>query len=48
LGWQPPTQKFVDPCNQQLYPADGTGLTHYATTVTDKGQVVVDLRQPAG
>lgn len=48
LRWQPPAQQFLDPCNQQRYPADGTGLTRYATTVTDKGEVVTDLRQPAG
>jgi hypothetical protein len=48
LRWQPPGQQFLDPCTQRLYPADGTGLTRYATTVTVKGEVVVDLRQPAG
>jgi hypothetical protein len=48
LRWQPYSQQFADPCNQQRYPADGTGLTAFATTVTDKGEVVVDLRQPAG
>lgn len=48
LQWQQPSHDFADPCSHQRYPADGTGLTQYGTTVTPKGDVVVNLRQPVG
>ncbi len=46
LVWDLPAQELVDPCTQERFPADGTGLTRYAVEVTD-GQVYVDLRPPS-
>lgn len=46
LQWLAPESLLVDPCSGQRYPADGTGLTRYPTTV-EGGVVSVDLRQPA-
>ncbi len=45
LRWEPDRRLFVDPCGEGTYPADGSGLTTYAATVTD-GTVSVDLRTP--
>ncbi len=47
LRWDGPTRVFVDPCDGRIFPADGTGLVTYPTTVNDKKRVVVDLRAPA-
>ena len=44
LQWEPADQEFRDPCGQRRYPADGEGLTHHPTTVTE-GELTVDLRQ---
>lgn len=44
LQWEPADQEFQDPCSQRRYPADGDGLTHHPTTVTD-GELTVDLRR---
>jgi hypothetical protein len=45
VEWKPKTKTFVD-CNKKPYPPDGgTELTHYTTSVDDKGRVVVDFTQ---
>jgi len=43
LEWQSDSQQFRNPCNGSTVPADGTGLIAYTVTVTDDGNVVVDL-----
>lgn len=45
LRWEPDDEELVDPCNGRRYPADGEGLTRYATRVED-GVLSVDLRRP--
>lgn len=47
LVWQAASNDFRDPCDGTLVPADGTGLTSYPVTVTDKGKVVIDLNPDA-
>lgn len=42
VEWRPDDDQFKD-CEGTVYPADGTGLIRYLTTVED-GQVTVDLR----
>jgi len=42
VEWRPDDARFRD-CEGTTYPADGTGLTRYVTTVED-GRVTVDLR----
>lgn len=44
LSWQPAESNFRDPCDGTIVPADGTGVSAYAVTITDKGKVIVDLR----
>ena len=44
LQWRHSRKVFVDPCDDKVYPADGTGLVHYKTTVNRDGIVVADLR----
>jgi hypothetical protein len=44
LRWDGSTRTFVDPCDGRTYPADGSGLVTYPTTVNDRKRVVVDLR----
>jgi hypothetical protein len=44
LQWRPARKVFVDPCDDKVYPADGTGLPHYKTTVNRDGEIIVDLR----
>lgn len=46
LRWEPSSTRFVDPCDNRAYPADGTGLTTFPTHVDGRGRVVVDLRVP--
>jgi hypothetical protein len=46
LRWRAADRRFVDPCSPQTFPADGTGLTAYATRVDKSNVVVVDLDQP--
>ncbi len=46
LRWEQDARHFVDPCDGRIYPADGTGLVSFATTVNDKGRVIVDLSSP--
>ena len=43
LRWERDPERFVDPCTNQSYPADGAGLTIYPATV-ENGVVSVDLR----
>lgn len=43
LDWVLADQELVDPCDEQRYPADGTGLTRYPVEV-EAGQLFVDLR----
>ena len=43
LEWKSESQQFVDPCDETVVPADGTGLILYQVTVTDDGNLVVDL-----
>jgi hypothetical protein len=45
LVWQAGSSQFRDPCNGQLFPADGTGLRSYRMAVTD-GQLTIDFRAP--
>ena len=44
LGWDRDSQQFRDPCTDQTYPADGTGLRTYPGEVDDRTAVVIDLR----
>lgn len=44
LGWDRKAREFVEPCDGRRFPADGTGLVGYKTTVSPKGRVLVDLR----
>ncbi|HWW54448.1 MAG TPA: hypothetical protein VNY84_11800 [Acidimicrobiales bacterium] len=43
LQWIPASGQFRDPCTTTAYPADGTGLPHYATSVSSAEHVIVDL-----
>lgn len=43
LVWLDDEGGFADPCTGERVPADGAGLTHYATEVRD-GELFVDLR----
>jgi hypothetical protein len=46
LKWEQDARRFVDPCDGRIYPADGTGLVSFPTTVNEKGRVIVDLSNP--
>lgn len=46
LRWEQGDRRFVDPCDGQVYPPDGTGLVRFRTVVDDDGKVVVDLSGP--
>jgi len=46
LRWDQAARHFTDPCDGRIYPADGTGLVTFPTTVNDKGRIVVDLSHP--
>jgi hypothetical protein len=46
VKWNGSTHTFHDPCSGHDYPADGTGLVRYKTTVEKNGDLVVDLHQP--
>lgn len=43
LTWRRESRDFVDPCDGRTFPADGTGLRQYPATVTEEGELVVDL-----
>lgn len=45
LRWRPGSGDFVDPCDNRVYPGDGSGLDGYRTSVK-KGKLNVDLRSP--
>jgi hypothetical protein len=47
LQWQAESRDFRDPCDESIVAADGTGLTDYPVTITDDGNVIVDLRGDA-
>ena len=46
LAWKQDAHHFVDPCDGRTYPADGTGLVTFPTTVDAKGHIIVDLSRP--
>ncbi len=46
VRWQLERRVFVDACSGHEYPAEGTGLVTYPTTVDKEGRVVIDLRHP--
>lgn len=46
LEWLPAEREFRDPCGDESFPANGSGLARYPTDVTD-GLLSVDLRPPA-
>jgi hypothetical protein len=48
VQWAPAANQFRDPCSPRVFPADGTGLEHYATSVNRSKRVVIDLRAPTG
>ena len=43
VQWQPDDQNFVDGCDGTTYPADGSGLAQYGTSVDDNGNLVINL-----
>jgi hypothetical protein len=45
VEWKADDEVFVDPCTDDELPADGTGLPQYKVTVTEGGNVEVDLRK---
>ena len=47
LSWDVEEASFLDPCTDEVVPADGEGLRHYPVEVVD-GALVVDLRNPSG
>src|SRR3954463_6686320 len=46
VTWNSSSRTFHDPCSGKDFPADGTGLVRYKTTVDRSGDLVVDLHQP--
>ena len=46
--WLASSAKFRDPCNGALYPADGTGLAHYAVRIDTTDHLIVDFRTAIG
>jgi hypothetical protein len=46
VKWNGSTHVFHDPCSGKDYPADGTGLVRYKTSIDKSGDLVVDLHQP--
>jgi hypothetical protein len=43
LQWQADADEFRDPCDGTVVPADGAGLLAYPVTVTEDGNLVIDL-----
>jgi hypothetical protein len=43
LLWKTEDEIFVDPCTDEEFLADGTGLPAYPAEVNEDGQVIVDL-----
>jgi len=46
VAWVLSSHAFHDPCSGHDYPADGTGLVRYKTSIDKNGDLVVDLHQP--
>src|SRR4051794_12136161 len=46
VKWNESTRTFHDGCSGKDYPADGTGLVRYKTSIDKNGDLVVDLHQP--
>jgi hypothetical protein len=46
VKWNSSSHTFHDPCSGKDYPADGTGLVRYRTSLEKNGDLVVDLHQP--
>ncbi|MBV8234081.1 MAG: hypothetical protein JO075_00125 [Acidimicrobiia bacterium] len=45
VTWNASTRTFHDPCSGHDYPADGTGLVRYKTSIDKSGNLLVDLHQ---
>lgn len=45
VEWQPATQVFDLPCADDEFPATGEGLPQYTVTVTEDGDLRIDLRE---
>ena len=43
VEWQPDDNVFVDSCRGSEFPADGTGLQSYGTSIDDEGNLIVNL-----
>jgi hypothetical protein len=48
VRWQPAQGDFAETCRGTIFPADGRGLPHYRVRVDQHGEVVINLRAPAG
>jgi hypothetical protein len=48
LRWRQASHDFSDPCSARTFPADGTGLNHYAVRVDPKTNLVVNLQTTTG
>ncbi len=48
LRWRQASHDFSDPCSARTFPADGTGLNHYAVRVDPKNNLVVNLQSSTG
>lgn len=42
-SWQPETKTFVDTCDGTVYPETGEGLRQYLISVTDEGDLTINL-----
>jgi hypothetical protein len=43
VQWRTDSQQFQDPCTSATFPPDGTGLTHYAVSISPDRDIVIDL-----
>jgi len=41
--WQPDSQTFVDTCDETTYPETGDGLRQYLVSITDEGDLTINL-----
>ncbi len=48
VQWLGSSAQFRDPCNGTLYPANGTGLVHYAVRIDTTDHLIVDFRTSIG
>jgi hypothetical protein len=46
IQWHQDDHLFHDPCTGRTYPADGTGLVRFKTTVLPSDRIEIDLRAP--